>query len=447
MDAAPPELAPGHPAIHLAPPTGWMNDPNGLVFVDGTWHACYQHFPHDDLWGPMHWRHAVSHDLTTWTDHGIALYPDELGNIFSGSAVIADASTPFPQGSIVAVFTHADHCGQRQSLAWSEDDGATWTKYAGNPVLESDQPDFRDPKVVRVSEGGTEHWAMAIAAGDHVAFYASTDLVSWSWTGRYDHGIGASHGTVARGVWECPDLIAFDAPDGGTRWLLTFSVMDGGEHGNGATFGVIGSFRDGTFAGDAQPQMLDHGPDCYAMQSFSGRDDAVAMAWMSSWKYARSTPSAGRRGMLTVPRRLELAELDGDLVVLQRPAVDLPTAPVGDRRWVSRPGHAVVAVLDDGTSLSVQGPSGIAAELRVTDGTVILHRHTPGSDDLSLSHRAPLHGPGPHQVVIDHGSIEFFSADGRTVLTALVFPGHEWTVEVSPGAELRIVGDTPPAAS
>lgn len=441
MGAPSPELAPGHPAIHLAPPTGWMNDPNGLVFVEGTWHACYQHFPHDDLWGPMHWRHAVSHDLTTWTDRGIALYPDELGNIFSGSAVIADASTPFPPGSIVVVFTHADQRGQRQSLAWSEDGGDTWIKYAGNPVLESDQPDFRDPKVLRVTDGTDDHWVMAVATGDHIEFYASPDLVTWSATGRYRHGVGSP------GVWECPDLIRFDAPDGDARWLLTFSVMDAGEHGNGATFGVIGTFRNGTFTSHAPPQLLDHGPDCYAMQSFSGRDDTVAMAWMSSWRYARSTPSSGRRGVLTVPRRLELAEIDGDVIVVQHPAVALPTAPVGGRRWASSSGHAVIAVLGDDTSLSVQGRSGTAAELRVTDGTVVLDRHTPGSDDLSLSHHAPLHGPGPHQVVIDHGSLEFFSADGRTVLTALVFPGRDWTVDVSPGAELRAVVGTPPAAS
>ena len=128
---------PARPLVHFTPPNGWMNDPNGLVHVDGVFHLCYQHHPGDLLWGPMHWGHATSHDLLTWANHPIALQPDHLGTAFSGSAVVdRDGVAGFGEAALIAFFTHfQDDVPQSQGVAASVDGGTTWRPYVGNPVL------------------------------------------------------------------------------------------------------------------------------------------------------------------------------------------------------------------------------------------------------------------------------------------------------------------------
>ena len=149
------------PQIHFSPKEKWANDPNGMVCYKGIYHLFFQHYPDSSVWGPMHWGHATSTDLIHWQQQPIALYPDSLGYIFSGSAVVDhNNSSGFGkkgQVPLVAIFTHSDPKGakekrndfQNQSLAYSVDEGKTWTKYAGNPVLKNPGIiDFRDPKVM-----------------------------------------------------------------------------------------------------------------------------------------------------------------------------------------------------------------------------------------------------------------------------------------------------------
>ena len=186
------------PVFHFSPARGWMNDPNGLVWHSGRWHLCYQHAPDHVCWDPgMHWGHAVSHDLTHWEHWPIALYPDELGAIFSGSAALREARGE--EGELVACFTHAHQRGQVQSLAFSRDEGKTWTKYEENPVLAIERRDFRDPKIFRY---GSE-WRMTVAAGFEAQIYASSNLTEWTFLSTFPS-------PVPNGTWECPDLIEID---------------------------------------------------------------------------------------------------------------------------------------------------------------------------------------------------------------------------------------------
>ena len=200
------------PQFHFSPDSMWTNDPNGMVYYEGEYHLFYQHNPASTVWGPMHWGHAISTDLVHWEHLPIALYPDSLGTIFSGSAVI-DWTNSSGLGSdenppMVAIFTHHNHALEKtesnlfqyQSIAYSLDKGRTWTKYAGNPVIPNHGiRDFRDPKVSWYEAG--QKWIMVLAAQDRVMFYSSPDLITWTMESDFGEEVGA-HG----GVWECPDL-------------------------------------------------------------------------------------------------------------------------------------------------------------------------------------------------------------------------------------------------
>lgn len=262
------------PAYHFTPAKGWMNDPNGLVYVDGEYHLFFQHYPDSTVWGPMHWGHAVSKDLVHWEELPIALFPDSLGYIFSGSAVY-DAANTSGLGStatppLVALFTYHDPKGEKartigfqtQGLAFSLDKGKTWKKYEGNPVLKNPGiRDFRDPKINQVTQAnGKSTWVMTLAAQDRIHFYESANLKEWTFLGEFGQGVGA-HG----GVWECPELLSMKAPDGRQKWVLLVSMNPGGPQKGSATQYFIGDFKQGAFTpDDTMIRWLDYGPDNYA---------------------------------------------------------------------------------------------------------------------------------------------------------------------------------------
>ena len=316
------------PVFHFTPRSGWMNDPCGLTLHEGEHHLFYQHNPHADVWGPMHWGHAVSPDSYTWQELPIALSPDHLGWIYSGSVVIDhDNSSGFGAGSMVAVFTHAGPAGQSQSLAWSNDNGREWNLFGRNPVIAppAGEPDFRDPQVLWWERDG--HWVMTIATGRRVRFYVSQNLREWDLASEL-----APMGVRDETAVETPDL--FELPLDGTdetRWVLTFGVMSGGPAGGTGTRYLVGSFDGRSFEPAGMPEqsetaaLADHGPDFYAARSWSGTSiaDRSWVAWMGNWAYAERTPSSGWRGAMTCPRRLGLARTDERIVLTQTP-VALP---------------------------------------------------------------------------------------------------------------------------
>ncbi|MCX7796481.1 MAG: glycoside hydrolase family 32 protein [bacterium] len=300
----------GRPKLHFTPPKGWMNDPNGLVYVDGIYHLFYQYHPFSTVWGPMHWGHAISRDLIHWIHLPIALEPDELGFIFSGSAVYdKDNTSGFgdeKKRPIVTIFTHHSNLGERQSVAWSLD-YINFTKYIYNPIIENPGiRDFRDPKVFWYREKSC--WCMVISAGDRVHFYRSNNLKSWDKTGEF-----GPEGNYAPGVWECPDLFPLKTSRGEEKWILIVSMGMSVDLGGSRTQYFIGNF-DGERFICTEParriEWIDQGPDCYAGNTFNNIPDdrRIFIAWNMNWIYADKVPNNGYRGVMGFPRVLSLIE-------------------------------------------------------------------------------------------------------------------------------------------
>ncbi len=263
----PPATPQYRPAYHFAPAAHWMNDPNGMVYLNGTYHLFFQYYPDGMVWGPMHWGHATSRDLVQWQEQPIALYPDSLGWIFSGSAVIdANNTAGFGKNAMVAIFTHHNdpeekkHTNkhQYQSLAYSLDEGKTWTKYAGNPVLPNPGiQDFRDPKVSW--HEASKQWVMTLATKDRITFYGSPNLKNWTKLSEFGEKVGA-HG----GVWECPDLFPLQLK-GQTYWVLIVNLNPGAPNGGSGTQYFVGQFDGKTFTPrSTDTKWADYGPDDYA---------------------------------------------------------------------------------------------------------------------------------------------------------------------------------------
>ena len=304
------------PEYHFSPQYGWMNDPNGMAYYDGEYHLFYQLNPYGTQWGNMHWGHATSKDLKQWKYLDIALVPDSLGQIFSGCMVVdKDNTAGFGKDALIALYTNAGKV-QTQSIAYSTDKGATFTKYEDNPVLvDANFVDFRDPKVFWHSQ--TKEWIMSLATEQTITFYGSKDLKEWNKLSSFGEGVGA-HG----GVWECPDLFPLQY-NGKTKWVLFVSINPGGPNGGSATQYFIGDFDGKDFKADAldYPLWVDAGRDNYAGVTWSNAPDdkKIFVGWSSNWDYANDTPTINFRGGLTTPRELQLVSNGKHLVLASTP--------------------------------------------------------------------------------------------------------------------------------
>lgn len=327
------------PFYHYTPPSGWLNDPNGLVFYQGEYHLFYQHHPGDIVWGPMHWGHAVSRDLINWQHLPLALGPDEIGQIFSGSAVIDWRNTAdFGKEAMVAIFTYHTHSGrQTQNLAFSLDRGRQWQKYEGNPVLESpeDIKDFRDPKVFWYPRGDNSgHWVMLLAAGDRVLIYISKDLFAWELASQFGQGNGATCG-----VWETPEIFELKVKGSKkTRWVLCVGIGDCAPAVGSGTQYFIGGFDGKTFYNDNPKETVlwaDRGADFYAAQSWNEQPDErrIWIGWLNNWRYANKTPASIWRGTLSIPREVGLVETYDGIRMTQKPIHELEIQRANGHHW------------------------------------------------------------------------------------------------------------------
>ncbi len=419
------------PAFHFSPPGGWINDPNGLVFHNGLWHLFYQHEPAQLRHGPMHWGHAVSRDLFSWEHWPVALYPDELGTIWSGSAVATVQSDGTEQ--LVACFTHAETPrGQIQSLAFSGDQGRTWRKHEGNPVLTSDRRDFRDPKVLRLGD----RWIMAVAAGHEAHFYASPDLFNWTLLSTFP-------APQSDWIWECPDLLEVDG-----QWILLVSfIVPGATVADGScTRYWVGDFDGTSFSPQTEPLRLSFGFDDYAAVSWSnapaGRQ--IIIGWMAHWFYADKIPTEAEhwRGAMTLPRELsfeegllrqlpprELLGLRGQAIALNGGGIEfrgecfeleaeldvtgLQQGAVGFRVRVGQ---------NEATSVLYHPASGELTIDRTRSGQVAFHPEFAGAFG------APLRvedGILKLRLFVDRCSVEVFAQNGALYGAALIFPSPE----------------------
>lgn len=323
------------PQIHFSPETNWMNDPNGMVYFEGEYHLFYQHYPKETSWGPMHWAHAVSKDLIHWKNLPIALFPDKLGYIFSGSAIIdwKNSSGLGKEGipPMIAIYTYHDaerekqgkDDFQTQGLAYSLDKGRTWIKYAKNPILQNPGiRDFRDPKVIWSEIN--QKWYMVLAVVDHVNIYSSTNLLSWNFESEFGKDVG-SH----KGVWECPDLFPMKIEDKQkTKWVLLVSINPGAPNGGSGTQYFVGDFDGHEFKiSSEKTKWVDYGKDNYAGVTWSDVPEKdgrrLFIGWMNNWQYAGLVPTKNWRGAATFPRSLELIEKNNDFLLKSHPIEEL----------------------------------------------------------------------------------------------------------------------------
>ncbi len=450
------------PQFHFSPQEKWMNDPNGLVYYKGVYHLFYQYYPEDIVWGPMHWGHAVSKDLISWEHKPIALFPDELGHIFSGSAVV-DIHNTSGLGTkenppLVAIFTYhlmeGEKAGrtdfQTQGVAYSLDNGDTWTKYQGNPVIGNDDiKDFRDPKVFWHDE--TNRWIMALVAGDYAMFYSSSDLKEWVYLSDFGQDRGA-HG----GVWECPDLFKLKVGETDEeKWVLLISINPGAPNGGSGTQYFIGDFDGTTFTAEhTDEKWIDYGADNYAGVTFNNtpNDERILIGWMSNWYYAQNTPTENWRSAMTLPRELSLIK-ENDNYFLRNTIIEAfenykTIIEQNDR--ISLDKKFVLSDYDFSQS-EIKFQVNLRQDLRITlknDKEALFFEMNPSGKEMTLDrHQSGLVDFEPRfaeavhnmpydavekevdiQILMDKSSIEIFIDRGRYVMTEQIFPTKNYTV-------------------
>lgn len=441
------------PLFHFTPPANWMNDPNGMVFYNGEYHLFYQYHPYGNTWGPMHWGHATSTNLVQWTHLPVALKPDSLGYIFSGSAVVDwHNSSKLGNGNqppLVALFTYhsmeAEKAGkvrfQHQGLAFSNDSGRTWEKYKDNPVLNNPGiKDFRDPKVIW--HEASKRWVMVLAVKDKVAFYTSENLKEWTFSSDFNPE-WAAYG----GVWECPDLFAIKTQEGHEKWVLLVSINPGAPQGGSGTQYFVGHFNGKRFVSETSSvKWLDYGTDNYAgvtwsdIPSTDGR--RLFIGWMSNWQYAQQVPTTTWRSAMTLPRELQLFEHHKDLTLYAKPVREL--AMLRKKRLDLKGNQFELP--NDGMEIALQAQHN-AFELLFSNekqdavlfykkaDTLIFDRSKSGiiafNDSFPKLQRTVL--PNGFsvknlKVFLDRSSMEIFINDGEMVLTALIFPRSPLTL-------------------
>lgn len=462
------------PAFHYAPQSNWMNDPNGLVYVDGEYHLFYQYNPYGHAWGPMHWGHAVSRDLHTWQELPIALYPDQLGTIFSGSAVFDKDNTSGlgtkDNPPLVAIYTYnhqfREHkslpAGQSQALAYSLDKGRSWKKYARNPVLTNPaERNFRDPKVFWFA--ADQKWIMSLAVDKKISFYSSRNLRQWQHESDFGADVGAKGG-----VWECPDLIPLRIEGSDIqKYLLLVSINPGAVNGGSGTQYFVGDFDGKTFSldpqfsaqlqqniqqGESPAEWLDYGADNYAGVSWSNLPDqrALMIGWMNNWDYAQRTPLKSWRGAMTLPRELRLAKVNERYVVKSMLAREVTThrkknialTPVnisGQYELLAAQGikefpqyvQLEFNYQTDG-SIELSLGTGLEQSRLIIDrdkGQVFFERNKSGlvkfSEKFTGVQRAPFNNQQDQlklELYIDNSSVEIFINEGELVFTNQIFP-------------------------
>jgi len=398
-----------------------MNDPNGLLYYQGEYHLFYQHNPTENIWGNMSWGHAVSTDLQDWQELPVAIACTDDVGIFSGSAVIDYTNTTGfgskTNPAMVAIYTEHknDKSKQSQCLAFSLDNGRTFTKYEGNPVLDLEISEFRDPKVQWIDD----QWLMTVALPDlhQIAFYSSPDLKEWSHLSNF--GPAAEIG----GCWECPDL--FKVND---KWVLLVSLNPGGYQVGSGTQYFIGQWSGSEFfADDLTTRWLDYGRDNYAGVTFNNVQDnrKIFLGWMSNWEYAHAFPTQPWRGAMTLPRELTL---EGDKVV---------------QRVVSEEGIPKISFSTMGGSIRISESEERFIEIGLREQKIFMDCTRAWSDQaVPLSEEFLLQGVATDaeevdfQIFIDRGSIELFADGGKVVITNLTFLELALTTVTSAG-EIR----------
>ena len=427
------------PIYHHTPTYGWMNDPNGMFYKDGVWNLYFQYNPYGSTWENMTWGHSTSTDLVNWTYQGDVIEPDALGTIFSGSSVVDYKNTAgFGEGAIISYYTSAGQ-SQTQSMAYSIDNGMTFKKYSDNPILTSNLPDFRDPKVLWNDEAS--HWVLVLAAGQQMNIYSSKNLKNWKYESSFGEGYG-NHG----GVWECPDLLKM-----GDKWVLICNINPGGPFGGSATQYFVGSFDGHKFTCASKPELtkwMDYGKDHYATVSFSNAPDGriVVLPWMSNWQYANQVPTQQYRSANGLPRELSLFTYEGEDYVCVKPSPEVFSAfeqkPTGSLQSAA---YLEVTNIKSNASIVLSNDKDEKVTMVYDEktNTFSMDRTESGltdfNNDFKAKTTAPTYGAIKKlQIFVDNSSIEAFDADGKMSMTNLVFPNKPYDKILAKGCKVKV---------
>lgn len=427
------------PCVHYTAPRNWMNDPNGLVFHDGTYHMYYQHNPFGTEWGHMSWGHAVSRDLFHWRDLPLALAEDKDARIwrFSGTALVdhenASGLAEDDGQPLVIAYTgvHREPDNTQDiHIAWSTDSGMTFREFDDNPVLAIESHKFGDPRLMR--HGG--RWVLVSIEGapqGRVLFHASDDLHKWEQTGEY-----ANPGDMPS-VWECPDL--FRLPVEGEpdvrHWVLKVNTTRKHE-----TYYIVGDFDGATFRPMEDPLLCNHG-DAYAEQTYAlpaSDDRCILVAWI------RQPPMEGRpwTGMMSVPCELRLRRTADGFRLLQEPARELadqhlPACWHVAERLVDGRGCPLPGVEGAALDLDLAYEVGEASAVELVAGagteTVSIGCSSDGlyvdrqGAERVLATLPEIQSPLRLRVVLDRGIVEAFAQDGLATLAVLVKPADRFS--------------------
>jgi len=454
---------PYRPQFHFTPAQNWMNDPNGLVYYEGEYHLFYQHNPFGNTWGHMSWGHAVSTDLVHWEHLPVALKEENNVMIFSGSAVIDHKNTSGFGSSdtppMVAIYTgnHTDQELQDQRIAYSTDNGRTWTKYQENPVIDEGLKNFRDPKVFWHESSGKWVMVLALPTEHKVRLYGSENLKEWNLLSEF----GPSGATG--GVWECPDL--FELPVDGnpsqTKWVLQVDLNPGGPFGGSGSQYFVGQFDGKQFVQDTdtkgQTRWVDYGKDFYAVQSYANIPKAdgrrIWISWMNNWQYAEQIPTSPWRSAMTIPRSLSLKKFADGVHLVHNPVEELNTlrdehhhfeeqeisgnSDLLSAEEISGNQLEVIAQfkMEDASRFGLKVAQGEQEETLVGYDTkanqLFMDRTNSGKVDFNEHftgiHKAPLKsidGEITLHLFIDRSSVELFGNGGRAVITNRIFPSE-----------------------
>ena len=370
-----------------------------------------------------------------WQAQPTAIEADALGTIFSGSCVVDKKNN-----QVVAFYTSAGQ-SQVQSMAVSKDNGITFKKADCNPVLVSNEPDFRDPKAFWNLE--TQRWNLVLAVGQEMRFYSSDNLKDWKEEGAFGKGYGCHDG-----VWECPDLMKLQVK--GTdkqKWMLICNINPGGPFGGSATQYFVGDFDGRKFTCEHKDtRWMDYGKDHYATVTFDNAPDGrrIALAWMSNWQYANQVPTLQFRSANSVPRDLGLFEYKGETYCSVTPSKEL-LALRG--KVVKKPTETCEIVVDtkSNTEIVLSNTKGEQVTMTYNAQTMTFTMDRKASGDISFSEAFPIVTTAPTygsikqlRIFIDRCSIEAFDADGKMAMTNLVFPSEPYNIIKVKGGKATI---------
>ena len=427
------------PIYHHTPAYGWMNDPNGMFYKDGVWHLYYQYNPYGSQWENMTWAHSTSTDLMHWENQGEVIQPDALGTIFSGNSVVDKENTAgFGKDVVIAFYTSAGNA-QTQSIAYSTDNGMNFEKYANNPIITSDVPDFRDPKVFWNDD--LNQWNLILASGQQMNIYSSKNLKDW----KYESCFGEEYGNHG-GVWECPDLLKI-----GDKWVLICNINPGGPFGGSATQYFVGTFDGHKFTCESKPEVtkwMDYGKDHYATVSFSNAPNGriVVLPWMSNWQYANQVPTQQFRSANGLPRDVSLYNYNGEEYVSVKPSPEVLNAfeqkasgrfQMASYLEVTNIKSNASIVLsndkDEYVTMVYDGKNGTFSMDRTQSGLTEFH------NDFKSKTIAPTNGTiKGMQIFVDRCSIEAFDIDGKVAMSNLVFPSKPYDKIVAKGCKVKV---------